>query len=253
MVFPFSFLRHDEGPTLTRNDASVSNIVTANSSSPLSHDHDGFVTAKKDAETSNVVMLDNSSSNVYFVRGKRDRSGSFIQDLLHAHAWLWSRGWQFGGTCSIRRAKTKKLLLHLGLEKVLPVVDCNEEQHARIIEKTSYMAHDTKFMTLKWKNSFLKEWDKTSHSVYQKIAVESRTSYNIVVHIRRGDVSLCRYPKRYLPNFHYQRLIDQHTPNNATKNVVVTIFSESKSIESFHGFEARGYNVMLDSPLNDVW
>jgi hypothetical protein len=75
--------------------------------------------------------------------------------------------------------------------------------------------------------------------------------FHIAVHIRRGDVDLCRYWRRYLPNSHYLRLIQESTPANQSTRV--TIFSETRSFESFEDFRALNYTLKLDTDLETVW
>jgi hypothetical protein len=78
--------------------------------------------------------------------------------------------------------------------------------------------------------------------------------FRIAVHIRRGDVEPCKYWRRYLPNSHYLRLIDEYmllAPNRTITQV--TIYSQSHSFESFEVFRERNFTLALDSSLEDVW
>lgn len=83
--------------------------------------------------------------------------------------------------------------------------------------------------------------------------LRNSTSFTVAVHVRRGDVSPCskRYLGRYLPNSYYLDLIQRHVPKNVTSEV--TIFSESKTVESFDDFTDLGYKLALDTDLTDVW
>ena len=79
--------------------------------------------------------------------------------------------------------------------------------------------------------------------------------HTIAVHIRRGDITPCRprtrgFP-RYLPNEHYLKLIDRYNNNNNSR---VVIFSESENaFESFDEFTQKGYQVVLDGDISEVW
>ena len=91
-------------------------------------------------------------------------------------------------------------------------------------------------------------------------SIATGESYEIAVHLRRGDVSPCRHFRRYLPNSHYLALIDQYTDRarqtNATNGrpVHVTIYSESDTYEPFDEFRERNYTLELDTAnLGPVW
>jgi len=55
---------------------------------------------------------------------------------------------------------------------------------------------------------------------------------------------------RYLPNQYYLRLIDRYNPKNDSD---VFVYSELDSFETFDEFRERGYHVVLDGPLVEVW
>jgi len=76
-------------------------------------------------------------------------------------------------------------------------------------------------------------------------------SFDIVVHIRRGDIDPCEHPDRYLPNSHYLTLIDRYLAN--ISDASVTIYSESDSYEGFEEFRQRGYAVKLNSDIAEAW
>jgi hypothetical protein len=61
---------------------------------------------------------------------------------------------------------------------------------------------------------------------------------------------LTKKSERYLPNTHYLKLIERYNTQNESR---VQIFSESTSFESFDVFRERGYHVVLDGDIGDVW
>jgi hypothetical protein len=79
--------------------------------------------------------------------------------------------------------------------------------------------------------------------------------FTIAVHIRRASFTPCttrpfKGYDPYLPNGHYQRLIDKYMQPNAR----VVIFSQSQSFESFDDFKnKKGYEVHLDEDLTHIW
>jgi hypothetical protein len=117
------------------------------------------------------------------------------------------------------------------------------DQTAIILPASTYRALDNDLFTKEWRSTFLQHYDVVKTSDY--------VMCHIVVHIRRGDVEPCNHPQRYLPNVHYLNLIQHYLPTS--QKAVVTIYSQSKSYESFDIFRAHNYTVNLDSPLSQVW
>ena len=99
---------------------------------------------------------------------------------------------------------------------------------------------------------------KTTRSTNDTLKTSSNdiAVYTIAVHIRRGDVDPCTYMNRYLSNEYYLKLIKKYykqVPKQYQK-VVVDIYSESSSYESFDVFQkVYKYNVHLDDTLYNVW
>lgn len=185
---------------------------------------------------------------VIWSRARGDRSGAFIQDMLMCHAYAFHNNFHYGGVCGRDtnlqwRSRHKELIEAVGLSKVLrfncpsPVIDL---QYRR-----DYIMNDTAIFT-------------SDYVEYLRGLIEypPRRSARrmIAVHIRRGDITPCRprtrgYP-RYLPNQHFLRLIDRYDPKNESD---VFIYSEAESFETFDEFHSRGYNVVLDGSIGEVW
>jgi hypothetical protein len=97
--------------------------------------------------------------------------------------------------------------------------------------------------------------------------ISASTTKDVVAHIRRGDVSLCNPNTydRYLPNSYYRTLLQQYvyptiTANDDTKTIIMTIFSEYNSTESWSDFVHNTTSATInyiykfnDVPLQDVW
>ena len=148
--------------------------------------------------------------------------------------------------------------------------------------------------SLLYSSSSLHEKENVSQKQQQttRIWMEQRQQdqqqghYQIVVHVRRGDVTLCGTKfKRYFPNAYYLALIDQYKQqstqttrtNGSTRQqqeeqhqqqeeqqrpVNVTIFSNLEDPnahnaheprESWYDFTSRGYHVVLGSDLGETW
>ena len=218
-----------------------------------------------------------STFHYYYSLARRDRSGAAIQDMIMSHAYSYHRGIRYGGACSknwngpkYRGSKELRfsLLKSIGLETTLPLVDQCPSNVNQMLRRDDYIANDTQILS----EEYLEYLRGSSIVRYNPEDEEQQTKdegnpssllFTIGIHIRRGDIGPCRpltrNYHRYLPNSHYIRLIDyyiaQHdvAQQNVKSNVQVTIYSESESYESFDVFRQRGYNVILDGSIEDVW
>jgi hypothetical protein len=152
--------------------------------------------------------------------------------------------------------QNQKLLNALGLNSTLPMA-CppgNKTNRVFLNDKTYR------------KDSYLidEQWLKLIRSAVQCTKPESEDGDNVmqvVVHIRRGDVTPCHKPvkkiSRYTPNSQYMDVLEQYLPHDddsdTHRKVRVSIFSETKSHESFDVFAEKNYSLFLDSDLVDVW
>ena len=143
----------------------------------------------------------------------------------------------------------------------------------RMLNRAWYIEYDTKIFTsdyVKYLHNLMmieqrqrKQPQQQPTASKSSTATTTTTTWTIAVHIRRGDIGPCR-PRtrgynRYLPNSHYLRLIDRYStpPKGATTTTATTtkviIYSESESFESFDVFYQRGYDVILDGDIGQVW
>jgi hypothetical protein len=170
---------------------------------------------------------------------------------------------------------TKHCYKRIGLSHVLPF-RCPEDPTTPMMDRYAYTQHDTgifgpdylqHLQTLLADDSYYDPLLALVPAPAQVVVVplphcdNKQESQRIAVHIRRGDITPCRprtrgYP-RYLPNQHYLKLIDRYTSTSTstaqTKASQVVIYSESESFESFDVFRERGYQVVLDGSIGDVW
>ena len=204
----------------------------------------------------------------YYSHARRDRSGAAIQDMILSHAYTYHRGMQYGGACSRnwngarfrgKRELRLRLLQAVGLETVLPLAEQCPSNKSQMLHRDDYIANDTQILSsdyLQYLRSIVRYPEEE----------EEENSFTIGIHIRRGDIGPCRpltrNYHRYLPNSHFTRLVDYYIAQQHAKQgesskipstVQVTIYSESESFESFDVFEQRGYNVILDGSIEDVW
>eukprot|EP00934_Nitzschia_sp_Nitz4_P004353 Nitzschia sp. Nitz4//scaffold197_size40390//28012//29073//NITZ4_007520-RA/size40390-exonerate_est2genome-gene-0.14-mRNA-1//1//CDS//3329540493//4343//frame0 len=191
------------------------------------------------------------NKKVIWSNTRMDRSGSSIQDMLMCHAYAFANDMTYGGACArdkpmipVRQRAQEALIQEVGLEKILRF-RCPQDESIKITDRRVYYKKDTQIFTpayIKYLQTLLSYPTKSS------------AARHIAVHIRRGDITPCRPIKtgyqRYLPNQHYLNLIDRYNPQNDSQ---VVIYSESDAFESFNEFRARGYEVLLDSDLVEVW
>lgn len=198
---------------------------------------------------------DTRDRKIIWSRARTDRSGATIQDMLMCHAFAYQNDFHYAGACARNMAwkamkifnghkpHHEELLEAIGLSKVLRF-ECPQSNRTPLRDRNDYIKNDTAIFTPDYLDHL--------HRIIEYPAKPERRT--ISVHIRRGDISPCRprtrgYP-RYLPNQHFLRLLDRY---DADKNSDVVIYSESQSFESFQEFEERGYKLVLDGSIGDVW
>mmetsp|Transcript_9704 Transcript_9704/g.17669 ORF Transcript_9704/g.17669 Transcript_9704/m.17669 type:complete len:318 (-) Transcript_9704:47-1000(-) len=184
-----------------------------------------------------------------YSNARPDRSGAFLQDMLFAHAYAFSKNYTYGGCCesgepATYRNDVQKLIDVLGLQNVLRFACPGpSDESAQIVDRLVYYNQDTGVWTHQW----------LSHMQNLVHYNTSMPPLPMAIHIRRGDVDVCDTDNgfRYLPNSHYLRLIDMYRPS---PNTPVHIFSETTSSESWDDFR-RDENIFLelDAPIEKVY
>uniref|UniRef100_A0A6S8I8Y2 Uncharacterized protein n=1 Tax=Amphora coffeiformis TaxID=265554 RepID=A0A6S8I8Y2_9STRA len=192
-----------------------------------------------------------------YSRGRKDRSGAAILDMLLCHAFAFQENAIYGGVC-IDNEEDKLLLPHLedqqnlihalGLQEELPYA-CPTDRSGILLRHENYFSQDTAVFTSAWL-SYIRSKRRRKPFVVQP----SPEIIQVAIHVRRGDVTPCREPERYLPNSYYISVVDQYiTPLSFGRPINVTIYSESTSFEGWDLFQKRGYNLMLGSNVARVW
>lgn len=193
-----------------------------------------------------------TSNNVFFHQARSDRSGAVIHDMLLAHAYAYQQNRTYGGACAnttLPHYKIHKIMIEtLGLSHVLkftcPPMESVSIGNTKLSNRHLY----TRFGTSVWTPEWLDYIQSQQHQVQ---STKSRQRKAVVAHIRRGDVSLCdlNTRDRYLPNQHYKALLEEFDSAGD-----VTIFSESKSSESWKDFQERqNYALQLDRSPVEAW
>lgn len=183
----------------------------------------------------------------------KGKSGKVVEDMLMAHAYIYHHNATYGGCCgnlSVKMTAHEDLLDALGLKGVLrfkcprDFISADTRTRRSVIPKDHYAAEDTRIWTPEYVD-YLR-----SLVTYPE---KRHREYTIVVHMLRGNSSPCKEKSRgfysYLPNLHYQNLIDKYMQPGAR----VIIYTSAKSFEDLNEFRNRGYEVNTDTSLKDTW
>lgn len=209
----------------------------------------------------------NGSRITYYSHTRGDRAGSALLDMIMAHAYAFHQNAHYGGACGTVDYPTlphQRLLLQtLGLTHVLPFAcppEKGDNHSYRILEFAEYEQQSKNTFTPAWLQFIRKQRTITPKD---SSTANDKDVIHIAVHVRRGDVTFCSPKvKRYLPNRYYLDLIEQYAPNTTTLPVHVTVYSNAENPnahnaheprESWTGFTDKGYQVVLGSPLDEVW
>ena len=211
-----------------------------------------------------------TGKKIYYSVARTDRAGATIHDMLLAHAYSFHQGAVYGGACCSRgwpfvpRRASVQLLRTMELYSVLPFA-CppigftrSKQDHVETIPAKVYRTMDATLFTSEWRETLRKQQQQYVHaekSLEPSSSSAPRKTYQIAVHVRRGDINPCRHPKRYLPNKHYLTLLDEYKPENIT-DYVITIYSEHPSYEGFDDFldyDRSHVRLRLDTSLDEVW
>jgi hypothetical protein len=271
---------------------------------PLSHTDPIHISA--DGETDTIKQV-HPQNVVYFSRKRPDRAGASIMDMMTCHARAFDHNATYGGACgaspSPHQEATEHLLKEIGLDQVLrftstcppatkggvsPTSLDDQKSTATqniVLEKEDYLLTDQDILiwTPTWLNIIRTQVQYPASPTVPSILradqsswsseTQQQTMFTIAVHIRRGDVEPCCWGRRYLPNSHYQALIDRYVARNRQgeqsnrnpnsngtlavhhpkKPYQVIVFSETQSFESFNDFRSKGYHLVLDGDPADVW
>lgn len=176
-----------------------------------------------------------------------DRCGSQINEDIFVQAHCVKNGLDYVGSYGqahfSNHYKLSELLgLPLPCQK-LPAsyadyVEIKPEAYSRAVYPDPNLLLDQKFI------------ESLRAKFFQKVSLPSTIGPQAAVHIRRGDVKRDNL-MRYMPNSYYVETIKKI--QQVFPNVVVSIFSESISSESFDEFRDLGCRLFLDADLQFTW
>ena len=247
-VFRFiTFDGQDFGPTNTYSSVLEQSWRSPQSTHSVIYDPIHILDEAPVSNNHTPPLSRRGKRKVIWSQARGDRSGSFIQDMLMCHAFAFHNNHIYGGACGrntnlMFRPLHKELIDAMGLSDVLKFGCPNA--NVELQHRADYIQNDT--------GIFTDTYIRFLQSLIEYPTKPERR--RIAVHVRRGDITPCRprtrgYP-RYLPNQHFLRLIDRYNPQNDSD---VFIYSESTSFETFDEFRSRGYQVVLDGSIAEVW
>lgn len=191
------------------------------------------------------------------LRASNGKEGAVVLDMLLAHVYAYHQGEIYGGSCGegndVGREPENSLIRTIGLEDFLQFAcprDFKTMDRKKVTPGKSYIQDGTRAFTPEYID-LLKGVVK-----YPKKQQDENTNI-IVVHISRGKkITPCRkVPYKdfepYLPNKHYQLLINKYSKPDHDNKVI--IFSQSSSFEKFDEFSEKGYELHIDEDISDVW
>lgn len=184
--------------------------------------------------------------------------GSVILDMLLGHAYAFHQGGIYGGSCGegndVGREPENSLIRAIGLQDFLQFEcprDFETKDRKKVVAGKSYIQDGTRAFTPEY-------MDRLKSVIRYPKKQESQKKTNlIVVHIRRGKkITPCRKKlykdfEPYLPNKHYQLLINKYLKDGYENKVI--IYSQSSSYEKFDEFREKGYELHIDEDIADVW
>jgi hypothetical protein len=182
----------------------------------------------------------------------KGKSGKVVEEMLMAHAYIFHKNATYGGCCGSKSSKIlahKELLNSIGLSGPIRFRcprDYVQDTGTRrsVVPRDHILAEDTRLWTPEYVD-YLRSLVRYPEKRHKE--------YTIVVHMLRGNTSPCKEKTRgfhsYLPNSHYQSLIDQYMQPRAR----VIIYTSAKSFEDLNEFRNRGYEVNTDTSLKDTW
>jgi hypothetical protein len=218
-------------------------------------DRDNLGSSTSEDEASEVIEHKEyhfDTSHMMFHSYHKGKSGKVVEEMLMAHAYIFEQNATYGGCCgskTVKMASHEELLTAIGLEDVIRFkcprdFDKDGQIRRSVIPRERYTSEDIRVWTPEYVDYLRSKL---------KYPPKQHKEYTIVVHMLRGDVSPCK-PKRegfyrYLPNTHYQTLIDKHMKPGAR----VVIYTSPKSFEDLEEFRRKGYEVNVDADLKDTW
>lgn len=189
----------------------------------------------------------------------KGKEAAVVLDMLMVHAYAYMEGEIYGGSCGegndFGRDAENSLIEAIGLTKELRFECPRENEYdgrKKMIAYKKYAADGVRAITPEYVD-LLKS--VTLYPDRSKVfGRDDPDRFTIVVHVKRGPKTtpcMNQYNgyDAYLPNLHYQHLIDKYMRPNAR----VIIFSQSDSYESFDEFKDRGYELQIDGDIADVW
>lgn len=239
--------------------SSSSSALKRQEAEKLPHSNLSFPKSNEDYFRNPSVSL---GKNIYIyhhtLKSSSGKEGAVVLDMLLGHVYAFHQGAIYGGSCGegndVGREPENSLIRAIGLQDFLQFEcprDLETLDRKKVIPGKSYIQDGTRAFTPEYIDLL-----KSVITYPKKQESQSKTNI-IVVHMSRGKkFTPCRKAPHkefvaYLPNKHYQLLINKYSkPDHENK---VIIYSQSESFEKFDEFREKGYELHIDEPISDVW
>lgn len=143
-----------------------------------------------------------------------------------------------------------------GLAHQLPLACPSRDELASgkavLLDRQSLHLHKETLFSARWLEHLR---SRTKDHLQEDPTQSQKSTLQVAVHLRRGDVDPCKYPRRYLPNKYYTwtSWTKYLPPLRSDRPCKVTAYSEAKSLEPFDVYRRRGFGIDLDSSLEHMW
>lgn len=180
---------------------------------------------------------------------RRDRCGAQISEELLVYGYCTRQGLEYLGPVGPHHFELHHRLCGL-LGLPLPVAELPQAwRDAVLVEPEDYGAERYPDENVLVGGTFRQQLRERVAHLLRKPAGLPLTA---ALHLRRGDVQPTgRWADRYLPNAYFLdllRKLRQRCPS-----LHATVYSESRSAESFDEFRALGCDLRLDADIGETW
>ena len=170
----------------------------------------------------------------YTISGKNDGFGAQYLAIMSGIAFCKYKNYKYVHT------NIKYLEHSLNVDFINKFVGIPQDisyNNIDIIEEYSFHVHTSKNPDMFYTNNVVDTFRKYYYSTKKPIIKQ----FDIVIHIRRGDVTPYKNADRYVPNIYYVKLINYFSKRFNHK---ITIFSQGK-LEDFNDFKGKNVNFYI--------
>lgn len=210
-----------------------------------------------------LLQLRKPGGGMFFSPVRGDRSGAQIHDELMAYAFCFANGLRYGGPAGGRcDCETNGLRMMLGLpDSAAPTQRVNllSRLYRDDTGSRAWRVFLAWIASRSWSSKPPSSDDMIdsaflTHLHQQRYAETSFDSKpDVVIHIRRGDVSQEAHPERYVPIKSYVDFLNAIRGVAPSAQVVVHPQLKHFSFADIRALECLNVELKLDAPLHEAW